>query len=258
MTSPRFVVSPPIVQGLQERLEPETIRHLRSLRLKVGDKIVLTDGCGAQREARIDSFTRDSASVTLLATLPEDNESTIGITLCMPVIKWDRLEWAIEKSTELGVREIRLVNCHRSENAVSSTRLERFHRIARAAAEQSQRSHVPTIAPPVSYEEIVSVPLHDHVRLLLHEGLRKDVKFAWPPELRTPEAVNFALLLGPAGGLTQQEVDLAQRAGWHPTGIGPRILRTETAAIAAITAIQLRCGDLGPTSAPTDPARTTQ
>jgi 16S rRNA (uracil1498-N3)-methyltransferase len=158
------------------------------------------------------------------------------ITLALAVFKFDRLEWAIEKCTELGVSQIVPVIAHRTDShlaAASVKRVERWQRIARQAAEQSRRAAPPEIAAPVKFAEALNIPAA--LRVVLAESeeqtlLRDVVK---------PDAANnrIVLAIGPEGGWTDAELQSFQQAGWISASLGNTILRAETAAMAAVAVV---------------------
>lgn len=158
------------------------------------------------------------------------------ITLCAALIKFDRLEWMIEKSTELGVERIQPVEAARSEKGLlraSAKRAARWARIAREAAEQSRRLRAPEIMPAVRLEACLAAG--GDARFRLEEDAAPTLASLL---VRQPEAGSeVRLLVGPEGGWTGEERAAAARAGWLPASLGPRVLRAETAAIAAVAVV---------------------
>jgi len=239
LTVPRFVVAPAIVRGDSRELDAETVRHLRALRLRVGDAVVLTDGEGGQRGATIEQLDPGRAIVLLDDAAVPQNESSLELTLCVALLKRDKLEWVIEKGTELGVSRFVLVESERSRSEAGRVRPDRLARVARAAVEQSQRCLVPGIEGPVPLAAALAAPAAPATRLFFWENAETA---NWTDELSA--ATSVIAMVGPEGGFSLGEAEAAGAAGWRLVGLGPRILRAETAAIAAATLVQFLCGDL--------------
>ncbi|HXY51933.1 MAG TPA: RsmE family RNA methyltransferase [Terriglobales bacterium] len=206
--------------------------HLsRVLRARVGQEFDISAG-GAVRRGRITEIAKDRVVFQLgqelvLPALPE-------LRLLLAIFKFDRMEWAIEKCTELGVTGIMPVIARRTDThlaAAAGTRLERWRRLARQAAEQSRRRAPPEITPPRKLKEAVNLPEPTRI-VLVESGL--SLKDVIDPRRRE----GLLLAVGPEGGWTEDEMGQLSGAGWIPGSLGPTILRAETAAIAA-TAIAL-------------------
>lgn len=239
MTVPRFVVASGLVRGDRRDLDAETIRHLRALRLRVGDAVVLTDGEGGQRSATIERLEPGHASVTLGDEPVVRNESSLDLTLCVALLKRDKLEWVIEKGTELGVSRFVLVETERSSSESARIRVDRLTRLARAAVEQSQRCRVPDVLGPLPFAAAIQAAEPAAERFFFWEG-HGTAALSGDPAAGTP----VTAMVGPEGGFSVREANAAAAAGWRLAGLGPRILRAETAAIAAATLLQFVRGDL--------------
>jgi 16S rRNA (uracil1498-N3)-methyltransferase len=226
------------VRGGMAELRGEDARHLtRVLRAQAGQRYEISDGQSAYlaeiAEARGDR-------VVFRVIEPLDTPATpLHITLCAALIKFDRFEWIVEKATELGVERILPVEAERSEKGLleaSRKRTERWARIARESSQQSRRVRAPEILPAVRFEQCLAEEADYHY--FLEEA-------AAPPLLRVlrvlpacrTSASRAALLAGPEGGWTDAERQLAAAAGWQPVSLGPRVLRAETAAAAAIAVL---------------------
>ncbi len=240
MTAPRFLV--PDLQSLApvDALPSVHARHLRALRLAVDDRIALYDGSGRQRAAAIASISPDRVTIRLLDEELENRESPFRLTLALAYLKGDKLDWVIEKATELGVHAFVLVECENSLGCVSGNKLERWRRLVMAASQQSQRALLPTIQEPTTLLRFAAVASPESLRLMLSEGEHE------PPLLQVlPAAATEAVvLIGPEGGFTSSELMTCAAHGWHRARLGPRILRAETAAIAIAAALQFHFGDL--------------
>jgi 16S rRNA (uracil1498-N3)-methyltransferase len=228
MTRRRFIADE--VSGDHAALVGEHADHLvRVLRARVGQEFDVATG-EAVRRGRI-TFVKDKR---VEFDLGEEvaGAALAGITLLLAVFKFDRMEWAIEKCTELGVSRIVPVISRRTDShlvAASLKRVERWQRIARQAAEQSRRSAPPEIAVPIKVSDVVDFP--GTLRIVLAESeeqtmLRDVVK---------PDAANGGVVLavGPEGGWTEGELQSFQQARWTSASLGNTILRAETAAMAA-------------------------
>ena len=243
----RFTISPERRDGAQVRFDREESHHLaRVLRLEPGDTVVAVDGSGRDYTVRLDTVSIESTG-TIVGETVRDTESPFAITLVQGLPKGDKLEAVIRAATELGVARIAPALTERTvvrlDAARAATRLARWDRVAREATKQCGRSRVPVVDPPRPLASIVSVPaeagtlrlcLWEEARMALAETLRA---------LATAPA-RASVIVGPEGGLTSDEAAAAARAGWHVVGFGPRVLRTETAGPAIVSALQSRFGDL--------------
>jgi len=226
------------VRGDVAEMVGDGARHLtRVLRVEPGQRYEISDGRAAWLAEIVEAR---GPRVVFRVIEPVDTPGlAVRITLCAALIKFDRLEWMIEKTTELGVERIQPVETARSEKGLlhaSAKRAERWVRIAREAAEQSRRLRAPEILPAAHFEACLAAGPSGggHARYRLEEG-------AAPPLARllaaAPEAGEVSLLVGPEGGWTDDERQSAARAGWLPASLGPRVLRSETAAIAAVAVV---------------------
>ncbi len=188
--------------------------------------------------AEVSSANEDAIQFILLAEL--DRESALPLTLLLAVFKFDRLEWAIEKATELGVARIVPVLARRTEKHLAQAapaRVERWRRIAQEAAKQSRRSDLPSIDNPVAIKDATQL-LPSAQRLLLAEQERQLTLHA---ALEGP-AEGIVVAVGPEGGWTEDELLLFAAESWTPVSLGPRILRAETAAISAVAIVAALAG----------------
>jgi len=238
---PRFIVPPGALSGRTAVVSGPSLHHFHVRRLRSGRTIILSDGSGLQRHGVIVSIDRHRAIVELRDEAAPERESPLRLVLAQALLKKDKLEWAIEKATELGATEIVVFASQRTVRRASSGRTDRWHRIARSAAQQSQRSTVPAITGPVLYSEVTSRHSEDLPLLFSERG--NATRLAAVQQLR-PRASSILAVVGPEGGFDRDEVGHALAAGFHAVGLGPRILRAETAAVAAVTLCQFLWGDL--------------
>ncbi len=232
-------------------LHGDQARHLsRVLRAQPGMEFDVVAG-GRAWLARIASIDRESVQFTLLREL--ETAPALPVTLLLSIFKFDRMEWAIEKSVELGAGRIVPVLAERTEKHLAQAadkRVDRWRRIALEAAKQSRRSDLPEIADPARLPEILSTAEPSGIagdpagqtapaplRILLSE-VEEDQPLLRILDKETEAASREILLaIGPEGGWTPPELALFAGAGWHSASLGPRILRVETAAIAALAVV---------------------
>ena len=205
---------------------------IRVLRARVGQEFDISTNA-AVRRGRISSIVDGKVEFELGEQVP--TTSAPNLTLALAIFKFDRMEWAIEKCTELGVSRIVPIIARRTDThlaAASKKRAERWRRIALQSSEQSRRSIVPEVAAPLDVAQAAA--LSGAQKILLAES--EDQTHL--RDLRPPSEGATLLAIGPEGGWTEEELSLFQRSGWIPASLGPTILRAETAAIAS-TAIVL-------------------
>lgn len=226
--------------GARITLDAGATQHvLRVLRLRAGDRLAVFDGRGRECSARLAGTARAGAEVVLETCEECSRESPLRVTLFQGISRGERMDLTIQKAVELGVA--RIVPLHTERTVVrldegrAERRLEHWRGIARAAAEQCGRTRLVDVAPPCPFATGLERPAG--VGLLLDpEG---DARADGLPA----NATEIALLIGPEGGLSGAEGAQARALGFQPLRLGPRILRTETAAIAALAVLQARWGD---------------
>lgn len=234
----RLFVPPERLAGARVVLAGDEHRHLiKVLRLAVGDEVVLFDGRGAEVLARLVAVDARSAELTL----GERRSVAVGaaeITLLQGVPRGERMDLIVQKTTELGVGHIVPVLAARCVALPASSRARRWATIAQEAARQSGRADVPTVAEPQALAAALAA-VAAGVRLVLHERTRgRSLRSA------LPATGAVALLVGPEGGFTDDEIALAEGHGFVAVGLGPRILRAETAALVAVALAQAAAGGL--------------
>jgi 16S rRNA (uracil1498-N3)-methyltransferase len=239
----RVHVAGPLAAGSRRTLEGDAANHIaRVLRLRPGDALTLFDGGGGEHAARIEEFRKGAVIVTVGDRADAGRESPLHLTLAQGVSRGERMDWVVQKATELGVTRIVPVLTERSvvklDAGQSQRKLQHWQAIAVAACEQSGRNRIPEIAAPRGLHDLLSAMGPGATRLLLSPagGLRLG-------QLPAPEG-EVVVLIGPEGGLAQAEQRAALAAGFAAVRMGPRVLRTETAAVAALTLLQHRFGDL--------------
>jgi len=220
------------IQGDTAELRGEEARHLgRVLRAEEGQLYEISDNRSAYL-ARVEEARGDRVLFRLVAPL-ETVPAPVRITLCAALVKFDAFEWIVEKATELGVERILPVNTARSDKGLfeaSVKRRERWVRIAHEASQQSRRNRLPEILPAARFERCLAVEA-EH-RYFLEEAAAPPLFGILPAARAGTDRV--ALLVGPEGGWTGAERELASGADWRPASLAPGVLRAETAAVAAL------------------------
>jgi 16S rRNA (uracil1498-N3)-methyltransferase len=230
MTRRRWIADE--VSGNHATLVGSHAEHLsRVLRARVGQEFDIASGDEVRR-GHITRIEPDRVEFDLGAIVPVSRPPQI--TLALSIFKFDRMEWAIEKCTELGVARIVPVIASRTEAHLASAsvkRVERWQRIVRQAAEQSRRTSPPDVSQPIKLTEALGLP--GSARILLSES-EKDLMLK---NALQSEASDIVLALGPEGGWTDSELDKFRESGWLSASLGDTILRAETAAIAALAVV---------------------
>lgn len=239
----RVHVPGPLAPGSRRALEGDAANHIaRVLRLRPGDPLTLFDGSGAEHPARIEEFHRSAVIVTVGDPSAPLRESPLCLTLAQGISRGERMDWVVQKSTELGVSHIVPIQTERTvvklDAQQSARKLQHWQAIAIAACEQSGRNTLPRIAAPQTLHDFLRDTDADATRLLLSPAGALRINDL------TPRACRITVLIGPEGGLSEPEQRAALGAGFLAVRLGPRVLRTETAAVAALTLLQHRFGDL--------------
>lgn len=226
-------------------LDGEDGRHIaRSLRIRIGESLTLCDCRGTDYDGVIETIEGERVSVRIVSSRPCAAESTLQAVLYQALPKLDKFDVVVQKSVELGVARIVPVlsmRCVSRPDAKSlAKKLERWNRIAAEAAKQSGRGILPPVSPALSFEQAVrEAEATGGVSLLFYEGGGAPIRTRIGQE-----TLSASLFIGPEGGFDKSEVALARAHGVTPATLGPRILRTETAPIAALAAIMMASGNL--------------
>ncbi|MFO7981864.1 MAG: 16S rRNA (uracil(1498)-N(3))-methyltransferase [Desulfuromonadales bacterium] len=235
----RFFVSPERLREESLDLDGELLRHLTVLRLQAGDEVLLLDGTGCVCRCHIEFLNRKDGRARCLERWREE-DTALPVHLLQGVPKGDKMDVVLQKGVELGVSRLTPVICRRSvtRNAGSVRRQERWQRIVNEAARQSRRPVLPNLDPPLPLPDAMNRCDAD-LRLLLWEEGSSPLQDVLPTE----RPASVAILVGPEGGLATEEAQLAIGHGFKPVRLGPRILRTETAALAVASVLQYLYGD---------------
>ncbi|MGH8587571.1 MAG: 16S rRNA (uracil(1498)-N(3))-methyltransferase [Gammaproteobacteria bacterium] len=242
MRVPRVFVPERLVEGVRVNLPSEVAEHLgRVLRLGPGADVTLFNGEGGEWQATIEVLERGRVGVRVGSHRLADRESPLDLTLAQGISRGERMDYTLQKAVELGASRIVPIATQRSVVRLSAERGERraehWARVVQAACEQCGRTRVPRLLPVATMDEWLSGVVPGLKLLLIRrEGACRLSELAPDPSI--------TLLIGPEGGFAAEEASAALRAGYRALRLGPRVLRTETAAVAALSALQALWGDL--------------
>jgi 16S rRNA (uracil1498-N3)-methyltransferase len=243
----RFFVPRESLDGDQVSLPGPIAHQLRNvLRMSCGDRIVVLDNSGWEREVELTEVSAQSARGTVVGHSLSSTEPRTKITLYQSFLKGQRLEFVFQKGTELGIVEFVPVisaRCVVSSLNEASRKMTRWEKIIREAAEQSRRGRLPDLSPAMFFREAcVQATRAGQLALIPWEAeSRQSLRAALESH---PRPFSISLFVGPEGGFEESEIAAAEHAGVIPVGLGPRILRAETAGIVAASAILYTLGDL--------------
>lgn len=245
MNSPRFFCNLPLEPGLELDLPEDVVRHaVRVLRLPPGASITLFNGQGGEYEATITHIDKTQVLASIGPHDPVERESPLHLTLVQALQAGEKMDYTIQKSVELGVSLIQPVASKRSVVKLSGDRQSKreahWQSVAISACEQCGRNQVPQVSPIRPLEQWLGQSgNHAGVKLMLAPGAALSL------DQLPPTTDRITLLVGAEGGLEPGEIQAAQSSGFIPIRLGPRILRTETAGLAVLAAIQMLWGDFG-------------
>ncbi|XID75556.1 16S rRNA (uracil(1498)-N(3))-methyltransferase [Alkanindiges sp. WGS2144] len=232
----RFFVDMPLEVNQQTTL-PDTVFHhwIRVLRAQTGEQATLFNGQGGEYRATLQDIQKKTATVYIDQFNPVNRAPTYQVTLGQVMSKGDRMDYAIQKATELGVHAIQLLVSERCEMRLKYERdqkkIEHWQQVAIAACEQCGMNIVPKILAPLTLEDWLLQPCSSDTKKLVLAPAQQAIRFGMPfPSF-------FYLLVGPEGGLSDAEIELANAHGFQNWTLGERILRTETAPVAALSAL---------------------
>ena len=242
MRAVRHHVDLPLREGaIVELPEVAVARLVRVLRLGPGDRVQLFNGDGRDYEAELLAAGKRGAQARVLSSRNVDNESPLRITLAQGIARGEKMDWVLQKATELGVARIAPVVSERTEVKLDAERAGKrdahWRGVVAGACEQSGRARLPELLPPGSLADFLS--REDSTRrYALDPGASATLA-----SLELAPGDSLCLLVGPEGGLSERDLAMARAAGFEGLRLGPRILRTETAALAAIAGLNALYGD---------------
>lgn len=243
----RFFIAPEMAGADHPEITGSDAGHIcRVLRLKTGDAVELFDGTGTGYRARILAATPAQVRLAIDASFPLTAESALRISLAQAVLKDRKMDDLLRQLTELGIARwmpfyaARSVPLPGKKNV--DARVARWEKIVLEAVKQCRRGRIPQIMPAGTFEDVLAAAADHDVSVLLWEGASHGFELS---STGPPQPTSMLLVIGPEGGFDRAEVERARAHGFATTGLGPRILRADTAALAACTLAQYCCGDLG-------------
>ncbi len=240
----RCHVDLPLAQGRTFALPEAAANHLtRVLRLREGDECVLFNGDGHDHAARLLSVSKREVQVEVVSSLTIDHESPLRLTLIQGIARGEKMDLILQKATELGIARIQPVNADRTEVKLDAERLDKrvahWRSVVVSACEQSGRTRIPEVSMPATLMQAAQACDGTDLRLLLDPVGDQSLAGLSPPA-----GAGIVIAIGPEGGWSPRDREILQASGFLGLRLGPRILRTETAGLAAIAALQSRFGDL--------------
>jgi 16S rRNA (uracil1498-N3)-methyltransferase len=238
---PRIYTDTPLQAGAEAQLDDKAAQHVgRVLRMQPGQGLSLFNGDGQDYPALIASASKKNVTVQVQQPTANSSESALEIVLGQTLSKGDRMDYAVQKATEMGVSRIVPLSTERCEVRLKGDRedkrLSHWQSVAISAAEQCGRARVPDILPVMNIIEWLEYSQRCDLRLVLHHRTEQSLN-----SLARPNSI--ALMIGPEGGLSADEIAQAETSGFLPVALGPRVLRTETAPVAAMALCQWLWGD---------------
>lgn len=242
MRIPRIYTAQELRAGREVLLPEQAGEHVaRVLRLDRGHPLILINGDGREYDAQLSSLAKRSVTAMITTAREVDRETPLTLTLAQSIARGEKMDWILQKATELGVSHIVPLITERTEVKLDEERAERrmahWISVIESACEQCGRTTLPSLAPPRKLDRWLAVLDDDAVRVVLTPDGETSV--------RQLPATNDRLIMvvGPEGGLTEQDVLMLRQAGFYGLRLGPRVLRTETAGLAGIAALQAVRGD---------------
>ena len=246
----RFFVAPEAVQGESVLFDAELAHHMgKVLRLTAGEQVTVCTGDGRAYLVELSQFSKDSVTGTIVEQLDNQQETEVQIVLYQGMPKGDKLELIIQKCTELGVAAVIPVETSRSvvhlDGSKAVKKLDRWQKIAQEASQQSKRVQVPEIGSYLSWKQFVQqLPQEDGLTIIFWEDEQtQSLKALLRSQTQKPQRIN--LIVGPEGGLSEDEVEQLRQLGAVSASLGKRILRTETAGMAGVAMILYEYDELG-------------
>lgn len=243
MRIPRIFTAQALEISTQITLEAKAIKHLKDvLRMNTGNQIILFNGDGNDYHCTICELSKKNHSVVIEKKYSINNESQLSIHLLQPLCRSEKMDWCLQKATELGVNEITPFISSRVNININSSRLEKkkdhWRSVIQSACEQSGRASIPTINEPIAFDTVINNSPQEALKLIASPIANENSFHS------TDVSVNTCICaIGPEGGFDNNEITHARDEGFTPILMGPRTLRLETAVISAITLCQSHWGD---------------
>jgi 16S rRNA (uracil1498-N3)-methyltransferase len=242
MRIPRFYEPQSLSEGSEINLSDNVVQHVsRALRMRPGDALVLFNGDGFEYSAELTEVAKRNATAWITGADQPARISPLNLTIGQAISRGERMDYAVQKATELGMNQLVPLFTERCEVRLNSERQDKrrqhWQQVAISACEQSLRCDLPEISEPQSLNDWLD-SVEANLKLVLHHHTEQ-------PLGNFDKPASVALLIGPEGGLSETEVELALSKGFKPVAFGPRVFRTETAPVAALSVLQYLWGDLG-------------
>lgn len=239
---PRFKIDKNQIKNDTVILSGDDVKHIsRVLRHGIGDELILFDGYGTEYTSRIEKSGKSEIEATIVSRQMVNRESPIQITLLQSITKGEKMDMIIQKATELGVNHIVPIVCEHSD-VRNTKKISRWQRIADESIKQCARIKSPKIHDEINFESAV-IEFRSDLNLLFYEKHCEHNLFELKREDIT-HPISITIIIGPEGGFSESEVSIAENHGYLLLNLGPRILRSETAAIVSISIIQHIFGDI--------------
>lgn len=248
----RFLLPQPATTGDNSTLGGTDANHIKNvLRMQPGDEILLFDAQNREYTGRIEQVASDTVEILITDSRECQTESPIAITVAQALLKNKKMDTLVRHLTEVGMTRWRPFSAHRSVPRLDNKKpggnkpdkqVDRWQTIAMESLKQCERGVPPEICPPATFEEMLADREHHDLALIFTDRSAPSLASVLNKEKENRQAV--MIIIGPEGGLTSQEIDQAEAAGFVPVSLGPRILKADTAAIAACAIVQHRLGDI--------------
>lgn len=244
----RFFVAPDQISGNKVLITGSEVKHLsKVLRLREGEEVTVLDGLGNSYLVELLTVNDQVVRAQIKEKLNLASEAPVEVTLIQSILKGEKMDWVIQKATELGVNRIIPLETERTVVRLSGSKAEdrrkRWEKIAQEGVKQCGRALAPEIAPVQNWEEVLSRLEREDLVLLPWEG--ETAQGLQEVLQKSAQVKRISFFIGPEGGFSGQEAQKARAAGALPVSLGPRILRAETAALAVLSIILYQLGDLG-------------
>jgi 16S rRNA (uracil1498-N3)-methyltransferase len=248
MSVNRFFIPASSIEGDRVQLSPEQSHQVcHVLRLKPGDTIVVLDDSGTEYHVTLTAVCRTETVGQVTSRQRAPGEPTAEVTLFQSLLIREKFEWVLQKGTEVGVAQFVPVLTERGlvrTRTIEDNKLDRWQRILTEAAEQSHRGRIPQLEPIATFDHAI-LQLKDFDRCLIAAPCDSVVTLREALQGITRSPASIAVMIGPEGGFTEEEMARARKNGAVPIGLGPRILRTETAAMVACALVLYELGEMG-------------
>lgn len=243
----RFYISPDQIKQKESLITGSDAHHLKTvLRLNTGDLIVVFDGQGREFQGRISNFRPDGVQISLVSQLTPNTESHLTLTLAQGYLKDKKMDPLVRPLTEMGIHQWIPFRAKRSVAVPNQARFlarhARWEKLTQEAVKQCGRCKPMVIEPAASFADVLKLSRPFDLKLIFHEKTQS-ISLA---QYQGHPSANMLILIGPEGGFAPEEVAMAEQAGFGAVGMGPRVLRAETAALAAAALVQYVFGDWGP------------